>query len=63
MSDKGICFWIGVFVGAFVAVWIAIPIANGSWKSSAVSRGVAAYDAQTGEWKWTVEPVKKEPAK
>lgn len=28
---------------------------NNRWQREAVARGVAEYDAKTGEWKWTVE--------
>lgn len=37
----------GVFLGAFLE--------RKFWRLECVSRGVAAYDPQTGKWKWMVE--------
>jgi len=53
----------GVLIGGTVSFFITGLWQLDRFQTECVKRGVAAYDAQTGEWKWTVEPVKKEPAK
>lgn len=44
-------------VGGLICMssFIAENSCNSRWHREAVARGVAEYDAKTGEWKWTVE--------
>lgn len=39
----------------FCAAFFMEYICESSWRREAIARGVAGYDEQTGEWKWTVE--------
>jgi hypothetical protein len=55
----GIFFILGLAFGALLGFFAGAGARNDYWKQESLNRGVAAYDSQTGAWKWTVEPVKK----
>lgn len=44
----------GVVLFAYLAKLDA-DLARTRWQAECIARGVAEYDAKTGEWKWTVE--------
>ena len=57
MNDGG-SFVAGLIVASLV--WLAsfgitLCVCQSVWQAECVARGVAEYDAKTGEWKWKVE--------
>lgn len=54
MNDGG-SFVAGFIVAGTVglmAFGISICVIQSTWQAECVARGVAEYDAKTGEWKW-----------
>lgn len=59
-TDKDIAamVWNALLFPSLIGIsgfFAGISAGMSSMRNEAVARGVAGYDEQTGEWKWTVE--------